>query len=143
MDVGKSSRGVTFAPGVWHAMLADARLDLAVERCGLLLGMRDADVDTVTEFRPTANVAANPARHFEIDPAALIAAWREKREGGLALLGHYHSHPSGVAEPSATDLADAYADGRLWVIVTADDARAWWCVGEGEGKIFIAAQVSR
>ena len=41
------------------------------------------------------------------------------------MIGHYHSHPSGVAAPSPTDAACAAPDGTLWLIVAGDDMRAW------------------
>lgn len=69
------------------------------------------------EARTCANVAPDPLRHFEIDPAALIAAHRASRAGGLAVLGYFHSHPNGLARPSATDARTAAGDGRIWAIV--------------------------
>ena len=78
-----------------------------------------------------ANVAANPARTFEIDPAALFAAHPAARRGGPQVIGHYHSHPSGQAVPSARDAAQAMGDGALWLILTADTARLWQSVEPG------------
>lgn len=69
------------------------------------------------EARACANVAPDPLRHFEIDPAALIAAHRASRAGGLAVLGYFHSHPNGLARPSATDARAAAGDGRIWAIL--------------------------
>ncbi|WP_070156470.1 Mov34/MPN/PAD-1 family protein [Sphingobium phenoxybenzoativorans] len=97
------------------------------EICGLLLGKRAE----CTGIVPAANVAQDPAAHFEIDPAVLIAAHRAARTGGAAVLGHYHSHPSGVAEPSATDAAAARPDGALWLIVADGDCGLWRAGEEG------------
>ncbi|QGP78333.1 M67 family metallopeptidase [Sphingobium sp. CAP-1] len=91
------------------------------EICGLLLGR----ADRIEAIAPAANVAPDPARHFELDPATLIAAHRAARGGGPAVLGHYHSHPSGVAAPSATDAACAAPDGSLWMIVGGGDVTLW------------------
>lgn len=85
----------------------------AVEVCGLLLGHGDL----VSAAPPCRNVAVDPARSFEIDPAALIAAHRAARSGGPAILGCWHSHPSGVALPSRTDAAAALELGWWWLIV--------------------------
>ncbi|BBF70378.1 M67 family metallopeptidase [Sphingomonas bisphenolicum] len=93
----------------------------AHEVCGLLLGSDDR----IAAIVPAANVAADPARHFELDPAALIAAHRAARAGGPKVIGHYHSHPSGVAAPSATDAACAAPDGNLWLIVGVGEATLW------------------
>lgn len=97
------------------------------EVCGLLLG----DPDHVTAIVPTANVAPDRRRHFEVDPAALIAAHRDARNGGPALLGHYHSHPGGDALPSARDAADA-EPGRLWLIVAGQEAALFASVDGGD-----------
>lgn len=99
-----------------------------LEICGLLLG-RAGRIDAIL---PAANVAAEPARHFELDPAVLLRAHRAARAGGPRVVGHYHSHPSGQPVPSATDAACAAPDGSLWLIVGAGAARLWRAVpGEG------------
>lgn len=95
------------------------------EICGLLLG---ADV---AEARGCRNVHPHPAHHFEIDPAALLAAHRAARLGGPAVVGHYHSHPSGDASPSATDARAARPDGAIWLIVGGAALRAWIAVRDG------------
>ena len=101
------------------------------EVCGLLLGQGDS----VTAILPAANVAADPACRFEIDPVVLIGAHRLARgsEGcGLAVLGHYHSHPSGDVAPSACDAEMAHADGALWLICDAGRGYGLWrSTGEG------------
>ena len=79
----------------------------------------------VTGILPSANVAADPARFFEIDPAALLAAHRAARSGGPQVIGHYHSHPNGRAEPSPRDAADAAPDGSIWLIAASGRLTAW------------------
>ena len=100
---------------------AHARRDHPREACGLLLG-REAVVETIVE---AANVADDPTRRFEIDPTTLLRGHREARESGRALLGWYHSHPGGRAEPSAIDAARADEDGKVWLIVAGDTLRAF------------------
>ncbi len=106
-----------------HAAMLDAAHSAAPrEACGLLLGTGSH----IESAAPTANVAPDPLRHFEIDPAALIAAHRAARDGsGPHVIGYFHSHPNGLARPSATDAASAARDGRIWVIV-ADNAITCW-----------------
>ena len=116
------SRAVIIAPDVHGALLAQARATGNTECCGLLLGRVSQRIDA---YCPAANVAADPARHFEIDPATLIAAEKEMRAGGIRLLGYYHSHPAGYAVPSITDTAMAAADGRIWAIVAQNEIRFW------------------
>jgi len=85
------------------------------ECCGLLLGHGDS----IAAAQLAANTHPTPATHFEIDPAALIAALRAARAGGPQVLGYYHSHPHGPPAPSATDRAQASGDGRVWAIIGA------------------------
>tara|TARA_R110000772_G_scaffold23717_6_gene63279 strand:+ start:370 stop:801 length:432 start_codon:yes stop_codon:yes gene_type:complete len=98
------------------------------EACGLLFG----DNGTVSSFSAVNNVAENPTRHFEINPAALIAAERAMRDGGPNIIGYYHSHPSGSVSPSKTDAAMAAPDGRLWLIINGSEAAAWQSVANGQ-----------
>ncbi|MFA6115668.1 MAG: M67 family metallopeptidase [Sphingomonas sp.] len=102
-------------------LLTDAKNSPEAEVCGLLFGT-EGRIETA---EACANVAAEPARAFEIDPAALFAAYRRMRGGGPRPIGHYHSHPSGEAVPSARDAAQAMGDGALWLILTAHEARLW------------------
>ena len=97
------------------------------EACGLLLGVDGV----VNEARSCANLAAAPRRFFEIDPAALIAAHRAERGGGPSLLGYFHSHPSGSAEPSAEDQRQASGDGKVWAIVGLGEVRFWCDAPQG------------
>ena len=90
------------------------------------------------EARPTANIAPDPARHFEIDPAALFAAHRAERNGGPELLGYYHSHPAGHPVPSATDCEHASGDDRVWAIIAGGEV-AFWRDGPGG---FVALEVT-
>ncbi|QYU69227.1 M67 family metallopeptidase [Leptolyngbya sp. 15MV] len=106
---------------VHDALLAEARCAAPEEACGILLGQGGR----ISGLIPTRNVHARPETHFEIDPRALIGAWKNEREGGPAVAGFYHSHPNGLAQPSATDRAQAARDGRIWGIVAAGDVSFW------------------
>ncbi len=116
----------TVTRGVLETMRAEARAAHPRECCGVLLG----EGARIARAVACTNVAADPLRRFEIDPAALIAAHRAARGGGEQVLGYYHSHPHGAAEPSATDRAGAARDGRVWAIV-AGEAVALWLDGPG------------
>lgn len=107
--------------GAKATLLAEAAAAHPLEACGLLLGA----AGVITAAEPVRNVHPDPAKHFEIDPQALIAAHRAARAGGPQLLGYYHSHPTGSVIPSATDRACASGDGRIWAIV-ASGAIGWW-----------------
>jgi desampylase len=101
---------------LWHAQQAPGK-----EVCGLLLG----EGQTVQHILPAANVAADPARQFEIDPAVLITAHRNARDGGPAIIGCYHSHPNGRVEPSAEDRAMMLEPGWLWLIIANAAVLGW------------------
>lgn len=112
---------LTITPQAHAAILAAAANAAPHEACGLLFG-------TATHIETahcTENIHPEPARHFEIDPAALIAAHKAARTGGPQLVGYFHSHPNGLARPSATDAAMASGDGRIWAIAMAEEVTLW------------------
>lgn len=111
----------TLAPSAHAAILEAAREADPHEACGLLMGSETHIAAAI----PAANVHPDPARHFEIDPAALIAAHKAARAGGQAVLGYFHSHPNGLARPSATDAAMAAGDGRIWAIAASGMVTLW------------------
>jgi proteasome lid subunit RPN8/RPN11 len=115
----------TMTRGIAQDLLAQAAKAPDEEVCGLLLGQGGH----IAHILPAANVHPDAARRFEIDPAVLIGAIRAARNGGPQVLGCYHSHPSGLPRPSATDAAMAAHDGKLWAIV-ADGVIGWWRDGE-------------
>ncbi len=43
----------------------------------------------------------------------------------MAVIGYYHSHPSGNSAPSPADAARADAQGRCWLILTPAAAAIW------------------
>ena len=110
---------------VTSAVLAGLRDEAArahpCECCGILLGSGDR----ITALQPARNVHPEPMRQFEIAPQALIDAHRAERAGGPRVMGYYHSHPTGMPEPSATDQRQAARDGRIWAIIAGDEVRLW------------------
>ncbi len=119
MGAGNTSYRVV--PEVLAEILAHAEAAAPDEACGLLIGT-GSDILSAT---PAANVAADPSRSFEIDPATLLRVHREGRGQGRRVVGWYHSHPNGSAHPSATDAARAVEDGKLWLIAAAGVVSAW------------------
>jgi desampylase len=110
-----------------HAAIVASARGSDEEICGLLLG-GEGRIEHVVRC---ANVAADPTRFFEIDPATLIAAHRAARAGGAKVIGHYHSHPSGIPTPSARDAADAAPDGAIWIITDGRTLSAWRATYDG------------
>ena len=113
---------VTISSYLADEILADIAVDLTVERCGLLIGKAGA----IDAIRPAANVHANPQRFFELDPVILLETQRVLRGSGQAIIGHYHSHPTGDAMPSHWDAKMAAADDRYWLIIGRDRRMTLW-----------------
>nr|WP_281501217.1 M67 family metallopeptidase [Erythrobacter sp. F6033] len=112
---------VSIVADAFEAMQSAAQTAHPREACGLLLG----EGDCITAALKTRNVHPSPETHFEIDPQALIDAYRSEREGGLRVMGYFHSHPTGSPSPSETDKAMAAHDGKIWAIVADDDVMFW------------------
>ena len=113
--------GIAVTSGVLATLCEEAKRAAPAECCGLLLG-RD---ECISQARPAANVSPEPLTHFEIDPVCLLSAHKAAREGGLEVIGYYHSHPEGHPVPSATDCEHASGDGRVWAIVAAGEVTFW------------------
>lgn len=105
-----------------HQILAAARAAFPRECCGLILGVRHGGDAHALALHPARNVAAFSDR-FEMDPADQFAALRAARATGQAVIGCYHSHPNGVAWPSARDLAGGGEENFLWLIVGKDELK--------------------
>ncbi len=103
--------------------MAHARAERPRECCGLLIGTGDLIIEAVA----TTNGAADPVRHFEIPPIEHIRQIRRCRtltgESGKPhdVIGAYHSHPRSAAEPSPTDIEQAFQD-FVYVIAGPADA---------------------
>ena len=106
---------VALPEGLRMQILTEAKAAFPRECCGLLEGVRNGADIRVTALHPARNLAAASDR-FEIEPRDHIAAFKKARANGHALIGCYHSHPGGAAEPSAADLAGAGEEGFLWLI---------------------------
>ncbi len=108
------------ARSAWRTILADVVALGPREACGLLVGACD-ESDTLRILRavPVANLAVATDR-FELDPRGRLSLQRRLREeeGGLTVVGLYHSHPEAPPVPSSVDFAWAEEEGLLWLIVS-------------------------
>lgn len=109
----RSPRSVLLPEDSFRLICREAAGAFPAEACGLLIG-QGARIDRVL---PVVNQAADPDR-FEIAPSDLFTAHRQARAEGLAVTGHYHSHPNGLAGPSQRD-AEAIADLSAWWLIVA------------------------
>jgi proteasome lid subunit RPN8/RPN11 len=108
-------------PPALRQVITDHSLrDWPLECCGLLVGRHRVVTDAV----PMRNVLASPTR-FRLDDREHIDLRRRLRSLSPApeIIGVYHSHPSGVARPSPTDLAEALYPEWLYVVAAVDGDR--------------------
>jgi proteasome lid subunit RPN8/RPN11 len=102
------------------------------EICGILVGKEDNGRRTVGALVPVENSfeADEQFHRYLITPEAMLRAERLARQGGLDVLGVYHSHPNAPAEPSLYDRDHAAWTTWSYIIVSvqngqAADMRAW------------------
>ena len=97
---------IACAPGVLDLIAEQARHEAPNECCGLLIGS-GGRIDRAVPLR---NRAADPLCRYEIDPRDFLAALKQCRGTGDAVVGAYHSHPRSSVEPSESDRAEAFGD---------------------------------
>ena len=91
-------------PALRDQVLREANAARPRECCGLIEGTYKEDAAQALICHPVRNLAAaNDC--FELDPARHIGLLKSLRGSGREIVGCYHSHPNGRAEPSARDLA--------------------------------------
>lgn len=108
-------RSVALSHALREQIGEEARAAFPRECCGLLEGVREGDAVRVAAIHPTRNLAETNDR-FEIDPAEHIRLLRALRGTGRKIVGCYHSHPHGRAEPSPHDREAAAEDEFVWLI---------------------------
>ena len=123
---------------------AAAQISLPRESCGLLLGGSSDKGWQVTGIEESRNVAPDDRNdRFEIDPSLLLKVQKAARAGGARMVGVYHSHPNGGAEPSQTDIESSWQTGMIWMITAIDDknvdTRAY--LGEAQGFAPVPLQI--
>lgn len=117
------------------AIQGHAERDCPAECCGLLLGRRAGRSIIVSEIRPSNNLSRDRRSRYLIDSDLVVRAALASRRGGAELVGFYHSHPQGGAEPSRFDRREAWS-GMVYLIVglaggQGAHVRAWSPAGPG------------
>lgn len=115
---------VALPDGLRAQILREARDIHPHECCGLIEGACEAQTFRIAALHPARNLAELPHR-FEIDPQDQFAAAKAARAQGRAIIGCYHSHPNGRAQPSAIDQAGAGEENFLWLIASNEDLNAF------------------
>lgn len=76
------------------------------EACGILAGQENR----VEKIYCMTNAKPGPA-YYEMDAEEQFRVMKDIRESGNAMVGMFHSHPSGQAWPSSIDVEKAYWPG--------------------------------
>jgi proteasome lid subunit RPN8/RPN11 len=108
---------VRLARAVLDDIVAHAVAEAPRECCGLLAGTPGH----VDESVRTANLSPGNSRYL-VDPAEHFALLKRLRGTARDVVGAYHSHPRSEAVPSPTDLAEAFSEAFVYVIVSLRDA---------------------
>jgi len=103
---------------VREGIVARAREGTPEEVCGVLGGEFDADWSHVRSSYHAANAAEEPRTRYRLDPEEALEIFERLEADGEGIVGFYHSHPRGPAEPSETDLEAATWPDRSYVIVS-------------------------
>lgn len=110
-------------PALRDRLAAETARAFPRECCGLIEGVRRGEEIEAIRLHPARNLAPTPDR-FEIDPAEQFRLLRALRATEREVVGCYHSHPNGVARPSARDREMAGEEGFVWLIATTNPEAA-------------------
>lgn len=114
-------------PALRAETAAAAEAARPAEACGLLEGTAEPGGFAGVAMHFCANRAVRIDR-FAIDPAVHIGLNRRLRGGPTAVIGCFHSHPRGRAEPSTHDVAAGGAASFVWLIAGFEGG-AWSLAG--------------
>ena len=117
---------VRLSPAQLQAIERAAEAAYPEEACGLLVGRAEpGGAWRVNAVEASANVAEPPrTRRFEVDPKLRLRLERALRESPNSVMGVYHSHPDGRAEPSETDISMIFEPDMIWLITAVSEGRA-------------------
>lgn len=133
-----NAASLRLTPAQLRTIEAAAEAAYPEEACGLLVGRRAPDGGwRVGAVEASANVAEPPrTRRFEVDPRLRLRLERRLRGRPDSIVGLYHSHPDGAAEPSERDRAMVFEPALIWLITAvgrnrAPATRAWRPTADG------------
>lgn len=105
-------RSLRITSELLRRMLDHCRAAYPNEACGILAGSGDA----VSRVFCMTNIDPSPVSYF-MDPGEQFRVVREMRAAGLRQIGLFHSHPESPAFPSPKDVALAFYEDAVYVIV--------------------------
>lgn len=101
-------------------LFAYCREGLPNESCGLLAGIIENGVKTVTQIYYLQNID-HSTDHFSMDVKEQFKVISQIRKNNLQLIGNFHSHPSTPSRPSAEDIRLAFDPNLSYVIISLQD----------------------
>ena len=108
------------------------------EGVGLLAIDRQAPEVEAVAFFPGENIDASPTR-YTMHPRDVVAALDIIADRGWSLGAIVHSHLSGPATPSRTDIGEAYYPDTVMLIVSLahlpPEMRGWWLDDRGDERV--------
>ncbi|WP_417450548.1 Mov34/MPN/PAD-1 family protein [Kordiimonas sp.] len=108
---------LTIAPGIVEELELTAAGRHPEEACALLLGNHGPSHIDIRAVAVSANVTSeDKCIAFEVDSAVYLRVQKAARAGGPAVVGVWHSHPNGRAEPSEIDCSRSVEGGWVWLI---------------------------
>ncbi len=114
--------GILITEDQRQSMLADVQLRIPEEACGLLGGIGNRVFAVV----PVTNILRSVTR-YRMEPGEQLRAFQQLEAEGMDLIGIYHSHPAGPAQPSKTDIAEAYYPDAAYLIWSMN-IEGWKCL---------------
>jgi len=107
---GCKEMAVKIQRDVLDAIAAHARDNAPHEACGILLA-DPTDPRIVSAVLPAENVETTAPRHrYLLGHREHLRAVEMEAAGEAAIVGYYHSHPAGDAQPSPRDAEQAVPD---------------------------------
>ncbi len=93
------------------------------ECCGILLGTveNDDEVRIAKVIQADNQTTDQRTERYTIAPEVLLEAQKQARSAELDVVGYYHSHTDGTAEPSETDLKAALPNTSYLILGLLED----------------------
>ena len=101
----------------YEQMLDEALRQAPSEACGLVAGTEKDGVRSIKKVYLLENLDHSP-EHFRLDAREQLAAMKDMRQRGLALLGNWHSHPATPSRPSEEDKRLAFDKNLSYLILS-------------------------
>ena len=101
----------------YEKILAHCKEGLPNEACGLIGGTIEGDKRSIQKVYLLTNIDQSN-EHFSMDPKEQLAAVKDARAAGLAMLGNFHSHPESPSRPSEEDKRLAYDSTAEYLILS-------------------------